>query len=109
MKKFNTKGKHMIKIIGNTDTERNTWLRGLLTKGVYNITFNKINGETRTMPCTLKADMMPPVVIKEGKEARAPKQDTISVWCIDKQEWRAFKVMNITEIQEHNEIAYHPV
>jgi len=83
-----------------SDIERQmNWLNGLLTNGIYNVTFNKINGEQRTMPCTLKADMLPAVVVKEGKEPRAARTDSLSVWCLDKQEWRSFKVMNVTEVK----------
>jgi hypothetical protein len=57
----------------------------------------------RVMPCTLKEDLLPGVlVVKEGAAPRRgrPLSDTIlSVWCTDKAEWRSFKVANVTEVK----------
>ena len=83
---------------GTTAAERNAWLRKLLVYGVYDVTFTKVNGEVRTMPCTLNPVQMPPAPVKESTRER--KDDTLSVWCVDKQEWRSFKVMNVTEVKE---------
>ena len=74
----------------------------LLREGVCEVTFTKVNGETRTMPCTLKADLVPPVSIKELREERTRKVnlDNLSVWCTDKNEWRSFKIANVTEVKQ---------
>jgi hypothetical protein len=88
---------------GDTAIVRNDWLRGLLHKGTYDITFTKINGETRIMPCTLESSKLPPVVVKENATAQVEKvvkPDSLCVWCIDKQEWRSFRVMSVTNIKE---------
>lgn len=75
--------------------DRNREIRHLLAEHVCEVTFTKVNGEVRTMPCTLKPDAMP-----EFKEStREPKVETLSVWCTDKNEWRAFKVANVTEVR----------
>lgn len=92
----------MIELQGNTAETRNTWLKSILTNGVYAITFTKVNGEVRTMPCTLKESMLParvPVAESAEKKTRVPKVDNISVWCTDKNEWRSFKVMNVTQVE----------
>ena len=83
---------------GNSIGERNTWLRQLLSQGIYDVTFTKVNGEVRTMPCTLDPKKLPPAPVKESSKER--KEDVLSVWCVDKQEWRSFKVMNVTEVKE---------
>ena len=91
-----------IELQGSTAEDRNTWLKNILTNGVYAITFTKVNGEVRTMPCTLKASMLPvrvPVDESAEKKTRVPKVDNISVWCTDKNEWRSFKVMNVTQVE----------
>jgi len=85
-----------LELQGTTTAERNEWLRNLLARGTYDITFTKVNGESRTMPCTLQKHKLPPAPVKES--TREVKVDTISVWCIDKQEWRSFKVMNVTDV-----------
>ena len=88
-----------ITLQGDSVDERNSWLKQLLSNGVYEITFTKVNGETRVMPCTLDAGQLPPITVKENKTTKERKTDTMSVWCLDKNEWRSFKVMNVTEIK----------
>lgn len=94
----------MIEIQGETAVQRGEWLRGLLTKGVYDVTFTKVNGESRTMPCTLNASFLPKQEVKENARTREPKPDNLSVWCVDKQEWRSFKIMNVTEVRRLYEL-----
>lgn len=84
-------------LVGTTAQERGNWLKSILTKNVCDVTFTKVNGETRTMPCTLKPSSLPEAVVKESK--KAPNPDTLSVWCVDKKEWRSFRVMNVTEVR----------
>ena len=72
----------------------------MLREGVCEVIFTKVNGESRTMPCTLKSDIIPPVSIKELREERTRKVnlDNLSVWCTDKNEWRSFKIANVQQI-----------
>ena len=60
------------------------------------VTFTKVNGETRVMPCTLKEDLVPKV---EPKRTKKPNEAVVSVWCIDKKEWRSFRVDNVVDLQ----------
>ena len=78
--------------------EKNREIRELLYQGVYEITFTKVNGETRTMPCTLDSTLLPPQPLKEFHETRVYKPETLSVWCLDKLEWRSFRVANVTKM-----------
>lgn len=78
--------------------EKNREIRELLYKGVYEITFTKVNGEIRTMPCTLDSTLLPPQPLKEFHETRVYKPETLSVWCLDKMEWRSFRVANVQKI-----------
>lgn len=74
----------------------------MLRESVCEVTFTKVNGEKRTMPCTLKADIVPPASIKESSEekTRRVNLDNLSVWCTDKNEWRSFKIANVTEVKQ---------
>lgn len=88
---------------GNNAADRNDWLKGLLRNGTYDITFTKVNGETRTMPCTLESSKLPTAVVKENTTVQVEKvvkPDSLRVWCTDKQEWRSFRVMSVTSIAE---------
>jgi hypothetical protein len=91
----------MIELVGNNELERHMWLENLLKQGIYEVTFTKIDGSTRVMPCTLKAELLPPFELKENQSAK-PRPlvlETLSVFATDIQEWRSFRVMNITEIK----------
>jgi hypothetical protein len=81
---------------------RNRELRHLLAEHDCEVVFTKVNGETRTMPCTLKESTIPPKPVDVGSksaEKRLRALDVLSVWCLDKQEWRSFKVANVKEIR----------
>ena len=80
----------------NTE-ERYRYLLDLLQNNLVEITFTKVNGELRTMPCTLVAGQLPTAKISEGKE-RKRTNESISVWCTDKNEWRSFRVDNVTNV-----------
>ena len=79
-------------------TDRNREIANMLYKGVCEVTFTKVNGELRTMPCTLDRELLPPQPLKEFHETRVFKPETLSVWCMDKMEWRSFRVANVQRI-----------
>lgn len=82
--------------------QRRTQLIETLKTNKCVVTFKKIDGDTRAMPCTLRSDIVPPRVITEDKinaPARKVNQDTLSVWCIDKKEWRSFRLDSITNVE----------
>lgn len=85
--------------------DRNREIRHLLTEHDCEVTFTKIDGTLRTMPCTLRETAIPSKPAELGSkssEKRLKALDVISVWCLDKQEWRAFKVANVREIRVLN-------
>ena len=67
-----------------------------LTNHECTVTFIKVNGETRVMPCTLKEDLVPKM---EHKGIKKPNDAVVSVWCLDKKEWRSFRVDNVVDLQ----------
>ena len=81
--------------------DRNILLEALKNH-VCTVTFTKVNGETRVMPCTLKEDMIPkpPVdIASKSTVKRHENQNVVSVWCTDKNEWRSFRVDNVVDLQ----------
>ena len=88
-----------IDLQGNTAEERGQWIRNLLDTGTYEITFTKVDGSKRIMPCTLKSDLLPQRELTENRRTKANNHEVLSVWCVDKSEWRSFRVMNVTEIK----------
>jgi hypothetical protein len=86
----------------NTE-ERNQWLRSILSKNIYEVTFTKIDGETRVMPCTLDERHLVRQPTSQLREVRAQRESnpaTLSVYCTDKNAWRSFRVMNLISIKE---------
>lgn len=77
---------------------RNREIRSMLHHGVCEVTFTKVNGDVRTMPCTLDSTLLPPQPLKEFHETRLYNPEVLSVWCLDKMEWRSFRVANVTRI-----------
>ena len=80
--------------------------RNILLEALKNhectVTFTKVNGETRVMPCTLKEGVIPTPpaeVASKSTIKRHENQNVVSVWCIDKKEWRSFRVDNVLDLQ----------
>ena len=72
-----------------------------LLTGVYNVTFTKVDGTERTMPCTLREDILPPAKQEDPlslKKVRAINDNVLVVYCTDKNEWRSFRVANVTNV-----------
>ena len=71
-----------------------------LKNNVCEITFTKVNGEVRVMPCTLREDLVPKYERKTpAKESTAKETATLSVWCTDKAAWRSFRVDSVTNLE----------
>jgi hypothetical protein len=73
--------------------ERET-LHNMLTKNVVRVTFNKVNGEQRIMDCTLLEDVVP-----ETKGNKKENSDVMNVWDVKKNDWRSFRVANVTDFE----------
>lgn len=81
-------------------------LSELLRSGECVVEFTKVNGEVRTMPCTLNESLIPPppvhitntnnpVDFPAPKKVKKENPDVMSVWCLDKKEWRSFRIANV--------------
>lgn len=91
-----------VNLTGYDAHERNVSLRKLLREHVCEVTFTKVDGTVRTMPCTLKTDIVPPHVVVEGAEPKVlkvPKEENLSVWCTDANSWRSFVTAKVTAIK----------
>ena len=72
-----------------------------LHKGICKVTFEKVDGTTRIMNCTLK----PTILAQESgggfiqKETQlteeAKNSEVVPVWDIDSQGWRSFRVSSV--------------
>ena len=75
-----------------------------LRSSVLEVTFTKVNGETRTMPCTLLTAFMPSYTAPEATDIdqHSVNKTVIRALAIDKQAWRSFRVDNVTNIEVLN-------
>lgn len=85
----------------------------LLHSGECLVEFTKVNGEVRTMPCTLNESLIPPppahvtntdnpVDFPAPKREKKQNPDVMSVWCLDKKEWRSFRIANVISAKATN-------
>jgi WYL_2, Sm-like SH3 beta-barrel fold len=81
--------------------DRRAQLTEMLQEGIVEVTFTKLNGESRTMPCTLKPGIVPPAKAEDPasqKRVRELNEAVMVAWCTDKNEWRSFRLDNIISV-----------
>ena len=68
-------------------------MQDLLKGNVVNVTFMKVNGEKRTMRCTLSHELLPPPQpVNVTKKARKACDDVVAVFDLDADGWRSFRL-----------------
>ena len=68
----------------------------MLRHNIVTVTFTKVNGDERIMTCTLQSDQVPVFATVNGQVVvKESKNNTISVWDINAQGWRSFRVENV--------------
>lgn len=76
-----------------------TQILEILKEGIHNVTFTKVDGSTRVMPCTLDPTILPSQQpINEDKVTRKANESTIRAWATDVQDWRSFRVDNVITV-----------
>ena len=73
-------------------------IRELLQQHDCEVTFKKVDGELRVMPCTLRPAALPTKPVTEGTRTKSPTPGVLSVWCLDRREWRSFRVNNVISV-----------
>lgn len=75
-------------------------LKETLENGVVTVVFEKVDGTLREMKCTLLTEYLPktegPTLLTERKEP----DNVLSVWDVENNGWRSFRVDNIKEIRK---------
>lgn len=67
---------------------------------IARVRFIKLNGDERTMRCTLIPSLIPPAArladrVSEFTSVMTPRHDSLRVFDIDKQEWRSFRLDSV--------------
>jgi hypothetical protein len=63
------------------------WLLANLEESIVEVTFTKKDGTDRVMNCTLIEDYLP----ETAGVGRAASLDAVSVYDVDKEDWRSFR------------------
>jgi hypothetical protein len=83
-----------------SDKEREVmrdWLTRLMRERTVNLTFDKADGTERTMPCTLKESVLPP--IRDPARPVKYSPDVCRVFDPDRQVWRSFRWDRLKRIE----------
>lgn len=78
-------------------------IQAMLRSGLFTVTFNKVNGDERVMPCTLVESYIPESAKPKGtsKELSAKQLENLGVWSLESEGWRSFKIENVTNIEPY--------
>lgn len=60
------------------------------------VEFIKLNGEKRTMICTLHPEILKEMVGESFTYKNRSNYETIAVWDLENEGWRSFRIDNIT-------------
>jgi len=74
-----------------------------LKQSICEVTFTKVNGDERVMTCTLQKDLIPKATKKDPlteTKVREINENFISVWDINAQGWRGFRVANVIAFKQ---------
>jgi hypothetical protein len=74
-------------------------LEKLLKSKIVEIKFNKKDGSNRTMLCSLKSEFLPKKEITEIKKSKKEHNNVLSVWDLEKDSFRSFRIDSITNYQ----------
>jgi hypothetical protein len=78
-------------------------LKEKLVSEIVEVTFTKVNGDTRVMNCTLLETIVPKSTAepKEDATPRKVNEELVVVWDVDAKGWRSFHIKNITGVSSH--------
>ena len=73
-----------------------------LHKEVVVVTFKKLNGDERKMPCTLIPQFLPPAKKDDAitqKKVREVSDKVCAVWAVESKGFRSFRYDRVTEVE----------
>ena len=74
-------------------------LQTQLQTEVLEVTFTKVNGDKRVMNCTLMEGILPSNTT-ENKTDKKVNEDILSVWDVDANGWRSFRMNAVTQVRQ---------
>ena len=83
-----------------TIDQRREILTDALMSGSYEVTFIKVDGSLRVMPCTLSPDLIPESLTESVATDRKKNDSVIKVYSLEQQAWRSFRIENVQSIKK---------
>ena len=74
-------------------------LQTQLRDEILEVTFTKVNGDKRVMNCTLMEGILPSNTT-ENKTDKKVNEDILSVWDVDANGWRSFRMNTVTQVRQ---------
>ena len=74
-------------------------LQTQLQSEILEVTFTKVNGDKRVMNCTLMEEILPSN-ITENKTEKKVNETILSVWDVDANGWRSFRMDTVTQVRQ---------
>lgn len=77
-------------------------LMEMLHKEVVEVTFTKLDGEKRVMPCTLIPSFLPKATKEDPltqKKVREISDKVVAVWAIESKGFRSFRYDRVTNVK----------
>ena len=86
--------------LDSSDKKRN-YIKDMLVSDILKVTFTKVNGDTREMYCTLQDEFVPEhkKYFSEGAKPREKNMEVLSVFDMEKGDWRSFRIETITGLE----------
>lgn len=97
--KFTTAGDYIADMKGIPSRED---LVDLLKNNIVEVTFLKLNGDQRVMPCTLVESYLPPAKKDDPmsqKKIREISDKVVSVWAIESKGFRSFRYDRVQSVK----------
>jgi hypothetical protein len=79
------------------DDDSKDWLRGLLKDNKISVTFEKKDGTSREMNCTLSEQMIPVEKSPKGS-GKVQSKEAIAVFDLDVSDWRSFRFDSVKSL-----------
>lgn len=78
-------------------------LKEVIQNNVVTVTFEKVNGDERTMKCTLIPEYLPNKV-EDGKQlltenVSRENPSSLAVWDVESNSWRSFRYESVKSVQ----------
>jgi len=82
----------------DSSDKKRSYIKDMLVSDILKVTFTKVNGDTREMYCTLQDEFVPEhkKYFSEGAKPREKNMEVLSVFDMEKGDWRSFRIETIT-------------